>query len=74
MNVSRLKWLLPAVAMVLLTGIVAARQTDRVNDSTHPGVSREWVTYGHSLSEQRYSPLTQIDQWNVSRLSLAWWL
>jgi len=73
MHVSRLKWLLPAVAMVLLTGIVAARQTDRVNDSlNNPSISREWVTYGHSLSEQRYSPLTQIDQWNVGRLSLAW--
>jgi len=74
MHVSRLKWLLPAVAMILVTGIVAARQANRVNDSTlnSPSISREWVTYGHSLSEQRYSPLTQIDQWNVGRLSLAW--
>ena len=74
MHVSRLKWLLPAVAMILVTGIVAARQTDRVNDSTlkNASTSREWVTYGHSFSEQRYSPLKEIDQWNVGRLGLAW--
>jgi quinohemoprotein ethanol dehydrogenase len=31
-----------------------------------------WVTYGKSQSEQRYSPLKQIDTSNVKRLGLAW--
>jgi PQQ-dependent dehydrogenase (methanol/ethanol family) len=74
MHGSRLKWLLPAVAMVLMTGIVAARQANRLNDSTlrNASTSREWVTYGHSFSEQRYSPLKEIDESNVGRLGLAW--
>ena len=31
-----------------------------------------WLTHGRTYSEQRYSPLTQIDSTNVSRLGLAW--
>ena len=31
-----------------------------------------WMTYGGTYSEQRYSPLKQIDKSNVSRLGLAW--
>src|SRR5215831_4888771 len=31
-----------------------------------------WLTYGKSQSEQRYSPLKQIDTSNVRRLGLAW--
>ena len=38
------------------------------NDSL-PG---SWLTYGKSQSEQRYSPLKQIDTSNVKRLGLAW--
>jgi quinohemoprotein ethanol dehydrogenase len=32
----------------------------------------EWVSYGRSYSEQRYSPLKQIDRTNVAKLGLAW--
>jgi quinohemoprotein ethanol dehydrogenase len=32
----------------------------------------EWLTYGKSLGETRYSPLKQIDTSNVSRLGPAW--
>src|SRR5215831_2846166 len=38
------------------------------NDSL-PG---SWLTYGKSQSEQRFSPLKQIDISNVKRLGLAW--
>jgi PQQ-dependent dehydrogenase (methanol/ethanol family) len=31
-----------------------------------------WLTYGLSQNEQRYSPLTQIDESNVGELGLAW--
>jgi quinohemoprotein ethanol dehydrogenase len=74
MHISRLKWLLPAVALVLVTGIVAAWQKERINygELKHAGTSTEWLTYGHSYSEQRYSPLKQIDQSNVGRVALDW--
>jgi len=31
-----------------------------------------WMTYGGTYSEQRFSPLKQIDTSNVSRVGLAW--
>ena len=31
-----------------------------------------WPTHGRTYSEQRYSPLTQIEATNVARLGLAW--
>ena len=31
-----------------------------------------WITYGHTYSEQRFSPLKQIDEQTVSKLGLAW--
>ena len=33
---------------------------------------KSWLTHGGSYAEQRYSPLSQIDESNVSRLGLAW--
>src|SRR5436309_12523380 len=74
MRSSRLKWLMPLAAIVAIAGIVAARQTRRVDDSAlkNAGKGTEWLTYGHSYSEQRYSTLKQIDTTNVSRLGLAW--
>jgi quinohemoprotein ethanol dehydrogenase len=32
----------------------------------------DWVTYGRDYAETHHSPLTQIDQSNVSRLGVAW--
>lgn len=74
MQVSRLKWLLPAVAMVLMTGVLAGWQQSRVNygELKNAGKGSEWLTYGHTYSEQRYSPLKQIDEGNIGRLGLAW--
>lgn len=42
----------------------------------HAGTSRDvlegdWLSYGRSLSDTRYSPLTQLDTSNVNRLALA---
>jgi quinohemoprotein ethanol dehydrogenase len=33
----------------------------------------EWLTYGRTYSEQRYSPLTQVTRDNVNTLGLAWY-
>ena len=36
----------------------------------HPG---DWVSYGRSYDEQRFSPLTQINDANAGQLGLAWY-
>jgi len=33
----------------------------------------QWLTYGRDYSEQRYSPLKQINADNAKRLGLAWY-
>ncbi len=38
----------------------------------YAGTGEDWPTYGHDKGGQRYSPLTDIDPTNVSRLSTAW--
>jgi quinohemoprotein ethanol dehydrogenase len=40
-----------------------------VNADKTPG---EWLTHGRTYSEQRFSPLQQINDKNVAELSLAW--
>jgi len=32
----------------------------------------DWISYGRTYDEQHHSPLTEIDQSNISRLGLAW--
>ncbi|HET9272528.1 MAG TPA: PQQ-binding-like beta-propeller repeat protein, partial [Vicinamibacterales bacterium] len=57
-----------AVAAGLQTGLTVAAGLQ-----TGPSeVSGDWPMYSHSLSGQRYSPLTQITTSNVSRLAPAW--
>lgn len=36
------------------------------------GDPANWITYGRTYSEQRFSPLQQIDEQTVSRLGLVW--
>jgi PQQ-dependent dehydrogenase (methanol/ethanol family) len=66
--------LMPLGAIFFVTGIIAGLQTRRVNDNAlkDAGKGTEWLTYGHSYSEQRYSLLKLIDTTNVGRLGLAW--
>ena len=40
-----------------------------LNAASEPG---QWLTYGGTYSEQRYSPLKQIDAGNVGQLGLKW--
>jgi quinohemoprotein ethanol dehydrogenase len=52
-----------------------AQQARRVDDAALRDASRsgeEWITYNGNWAEQRYSPLSQIDAANVSRLGPAW--
>jgi quinohemoprotein ethanol dehydrogenase len=75
-------WLvLSATGFILATWIAfgqpaqPAQQTRRVDDLALKNAGRtgeEWLTYGLTPGETRYSPLKQIDVSNVSRLALAW--
>src|SRR5208337_3369244 len=41
-----------------------------VHAESQPG---NWLTYGRTYSEQRFSPLKQINDHNAARLGLAWY-
>src|SRR5881296_1068555 len=63
------------VGLLLATWVAAGRQARRVDDLALRNAGKsgeEWLTYGLTPGETRYSPLKQIDTTNVSRLGLAW--
>src|SRR5215510_11123280 len=62
------------VLFLSLTGLLVG-QTRRIDDLALKNAGKtgeEWLTYGLTPGETRYSPLKQIDTSNVSRLGLAW--
>jgi len=66
---------LSLAGLILATWIVAGQQVRRIDDVALKNIGRtgeDWVTYGLTPQETRYSPLKQIDTSNVSRLGLAW--
>jgi quinohemoprotein ethanol dehydrogenase len=55
--------------------VSVAQQPRRVDDAALRDASRsgeEWITYNGNWSEQRYSPLSQINAANITRLGPAW--
>ena len=75
------RWTLGTV-MLVAAGLTLSQQTAqgqsqgrRVDDAVlrNAGTSGEdWLTYGLDQGEKRYSPLTQIDASNVTRLGTVW--
>src|SRR5215470_2115483 len=62
------------VGWILATWIMVG-QSRRIDDVALKNAGKsgeEWLTYGLTPGETRYSPLKQIDTSNVSRLGLAW--
>ena len=60
---------------LMLATWIAVGQTRRVDDLALKNAGKtgeEWLTYGLTPGETRYSPLKQIDTTNVSRLGLSW--
>src|SRR5580698_4998011 len=56
-------------------GEVIGHQGKPVDDTVLKNAGKtgtEWLSYGLTPGETRYSPLNQINTSNVSRLSLAW--
>jgi quinohemoprotein ethanol dehydrogenase len=65
---------LSLVGLIVATWVMVG-QTRRVDDLALKNAGKtgeEWLTYGLTPGETRYSPLKQIDTTNVSRLGLAW--
>jgi len=68
--------LLGAVAAGVAVGLTVAslhgQQARKVDEATLlKPADGDWVGYGRDYAEQHHSPLTQIDQTNVSRLGIA---
>ena len=67
-----------SVALVLLAGVAACQKTPGPG---HVDASRleaaetngEWLSYGRTYSEQRFSPLTKLNTGNIGELGLAWY-
>jgi quinohemoprotein ethanol dehydrogenase len=58
-----------------LASIATAQQSTRVDDAALRNAGKtgnDWLTYGLTPGETRYSPLNQINAINVSRLGLMW--
>src|SRR3979409_2686670 len=55
--------------------VASGQQHRRIDDAALRNASKtgeEWLSYGLTPGETRYSPLKQIDATNVSRLGLDW--
>ena len=62
-------------ALLLAVSFVSAQQVHRIDDAALRNAGKsgdEWLSYGLDQGETRYSPLTQINTTNVSRLASAW--
>ncbi len=61
--------------VALVFSIAGAQPVHRVDDATLKNAGKsgdDWLTYGFTPGETRYSPLDQINPSNVKRLGLAW--
>src|ERR1700686_1062285 len=66
---------LALTAVMLSAWLTAGPQVRKVDDTTlkHAGeTGTEWLTYGLTQAETRFSPLNQINASTVKRLGLAW--
>jgi PQQ-dependent dehydrogenase (methanol/ethanol family) len=64
-----------AVSALGAAALLLAQQKRQVNDAllkTGSKTGEEWVSYSTNWSEQRFSPLTQINASNVATLTTAW--
>ena len=60
---------------LMLVSIAPGQQGKRVDDAALRNAGKtgeDWLSYGVTPGETRYSPLAQINASNVSRLGLAW--
>ena len=81
MRTSRQNCAIPVLALTIMgcVTLMNAQQAASIDlavlkdaGTSNDRLAGSWLTYGKSQSEQRYSPLKQIDTSNVKRLGLAW--
>src|SRR5215510_14729829 len=76
MRARKIRGLVMSLAgFTLATWVVMGQQARRTDDAAIRNAGKtgeEWLTYGMTPGETRYSPLKQLDTTNVSRLGLAW--
>jgi quinohemoprotein ethanol dehydrogenase len=68
------KFAVAAICILAMAGC-SRRQETVVDDAAlraADGDSADWLTYGRTYTEQRFSPLKQIDEQSVAKLGLAW--
>ncbi|MGE0335142.1 MAG: PQQ-dependent dehydrogenase, methanol/ethanol family [Gammaproteobacteria bacterium] len=65
---------LPAGALALALTVAPVCAATLVDDAAlaNPDQGGNWLGYGRTHSEQRFSPLDQIDAGNIARLGIAW--
>jgi PQQ-dependent dehydrogenase (methanol/ethanol family) len=79
----RVRWTIATTALLVSAGLTFPQQITRAQSPVRradDGMMRTaaatagdgWLNYGLDPGEKRYSPLTQIDASNVSRLQQAW--
>ena len=64
-----LRW----AAMLCLAATVAACDRGVDQKRIEAADASEWLTYGRTYDEQRFSPLTQVNKDTVGKLGVAWW-
>src|SRR5579862_5560522 len=67
--------LILAMGLTFATSAAFGQQAKAVDDTVLRSAGKtgtEWLSYGLTPGETRYSPLNQINTANVSRLGLAW--
>jgi quinohemoprotein ethanol dehydrogenase len=75
MNVRKLALWSSAAGLLLWAWVAPGQQPRRVDDAALRNggkTGEEWLSYGLTPGETRYSPLKQIDATNASRLGLNW--
>jgi len=63
---------LGAAALTVGAILVAPVQAGETDPADLPQNAGEWSNYGRDWNEQRFSPLTQVNDQNVKQLGLAW--
>ena len=62
-----------AVAALTMGGAIASTPVDAKRILSADKNNAEWLSYGRTYDEQRFSPLTKINKDNIDQLGLAWY-
>ena len=69
---SKMLSVLSTALVVAVGAALPVLAADRTDPADLPQNAGDWPSYGRDFSEQRFSPLTQINTETVSKLGLAW--